>query len=87
MIFQFFKWDLKNILHIARHHVTPEEAEDTCYSKPFIYRTGMNRYCILGRTNAGRYLTVIVELLDKETVRVITARDMSPAERKRFYGR
>ena len=87
MYFQFFKWDLNNINHIAEHRVAPDEAEEACYNNPFIYKTSLGRYCLLGRTDRGRYLTVIVDLMEKGIVRVITARDMSRPERKRFHGR
>ncbi|MDO8676000.1 MAG: BrnT family toxin [Candidatus Omnitrophota bacterium] len=87
MFFQFFKWDLNNISHITEHHVAPDEAEEACYNNPLIFKTGLGRYCLLGRTDGGRYLTIIADLMKKETVRVITAWDMSQAERKRFYRR
>ncbi|MBI3315045.1 MAG: BrnT family toxin [Candidatus Omnitrophica bacterium] len=87
MFFQFFKWDLNNIGHISEQHVAPDEAEEVCYNNPLVCKTSLGRYCLLGRTDGGRYLTIIVDLMAKETVRVITARDMSQAERKRFYGR
>ena len=29
-------WNRKNIEHIARHNVAPEEAEEICLNKPFI---------------------------------------------------
>lgn len=85
--FRTFEWDQANIAHIAEHHVTPEEVEEACYNKPLIFRSRLERYYALGRTDNGRYLTVIVSPKNKDTVRVITARDMSEAERNRFYRR
>ena len=87
MRFQTFEWDQVNIAHVAEHHVTTEETEEACYNKPLVFRSRLGRYYVLGRTDNGRYLTVIVSLKNKDTVRVITARDMSEAERRRFYRR
>ena len=87
MHFQTFEWDSVNIVHIAEHRVTPTEAEEACYNKPLIFRSRLERYYVLGRTDNGRYLTVIIAPKNKNIVRVITARDMSDTERQRFYRR
>ena len=87
MRFKAFEWDQMNIAHIAEHRVTAEETEEACYNKPLIFRSRLGRYYVLGRTDTGRYLTVIVSPKNKDTVRIITARDMSQAERHRFYRR
>lgn len=84
MRFIKFDWDHHNINHIAEHHVAPEEAEEACYNKPLIFRSRLDRYYVLGRSDSGRYLTVIVFPIKHNTSRVITARDMSDAERKRY---
>ena len=84
MQFKSFSWDLRNITHIADHHVTPEEAEEVCYNKPLIFKSRLERYYVLGRTDSGRYLTVIVAVQNKGIARVITARGMSGSERQRF---
>ena len=39
---------------------------------------------MLGKTDAGRYLLVVVCLLGKGKARVVTARDMTHSERHRF---
>jgi uncharacterized DUF497 family protein len=64
-----------------------DEAEEACYHQPLVFRTRQEKYCVLGRSDSGRYLTVIIFVRDKNTVRVITARDMSESERQRFYRR
>ena len=87
MRFRTFEWDSVNIAHVAEHHVTPPEAEEACYNKPLIFRSRLERYFVLGRTDDGRYLTVIIVLKNKSIVRVITARNMSDTERQRFYRR
>lgn len=87
MQFKKFKWDQLNISHIAEHHVLPEEAEEACYNKPLVLQSRLGRYYVLGRTDSGRYLTVIIAPQVQQTIRVITARDMSNAERQQFYRR
>ena len=87
MRFRTFEWDQANVTHIAEHHVTPEEVEEACYNKPLIFRSRLERYYVLGCTDNGRYLTVIVAPKNKGVVRVITARDMSETERQRLYRR
>lgn len=78
-------WDERNISHIAKHNVTPSEAEKVCYSpKSIVYRRG-DRYIVLGQTGAGRYLFVVLEFLGKGTARVITARDMDKKERRLYH--
>ena len=87
MRFQKFEWDWANVTHIAEHEVTPSEAEEACYNKPLVFRSRLERYYVLGRTDSGRYLTVVVASKNKGIARVITARDMSETERQRFYRR
>ena len=87
MRFQIFEWDMANVAHIAEHHVIPAEAEEACYNKPLIFRSRLERYYVLGCTDNGRYLTVIIAQKNQGVVRVITARNMSEAERQRFYRR
>ncbi len=84
-----FDWDSSNIEHIARHKVTPEEAEQVIQNEPFdapaAIRNGETRNVHLGETDAGRVLVVI---LTERTgmLRVVTAR---PAKRKEraFYSK
>ena len=48
-----FDWDDKNVAHIARHNVEPEEAEEVFFDKPFIRRSRDGRYIALGQSWAG----------------------------------
>ncbi len=83
--FQTFEWDQANLDHLSEHQVTPKEAEEACYNKPLIFRSRLERYYVLGCADSGRYLTIIVATQSRGVIRVMTARDMSEAERKRFY--
>ena len=87
MRFRSFEWDEANIGHIAFHRVTPEEAEEACYNGPLIRKARAERYYILGRSDNGRYLTVIVQPKWGGSARVITARDMDKSERQRYLRR
>ncbi len=87
MIIKSFIWDHFNVPHIAEHHVSPEEAEEACFNNPLILKSRQDRFYVLGRTDQGRYLTVIMELKPKSKVYVITARSMTDSERHRFQRR
>lgn len=82
-----FHWDNGNIEHIARHEVTPREAEQVIQNDPLdvgaALRNGETRTVHLGETDAGRVLVVVVTERDA-MYRVVTAR---PADRKEraFY--
>jgi hypothetical protein len=82
-----FDWDDANIGHLARHRVTPEEAEEVILREPL--DLGMEivrdeeRYLNLGSTKRGRVL-LVVTTWGENRVRVVTAFD--PARRLiRFY--
>ena len=74
----------KNTFHILRHGVVPNEVEEACYSNPLVIKTRENCYLVLGRSDTGRYLSIVLTSKGKGMVRVITARDMDYKERKLF---
>ncbi len=83
-----FEWDDANIDHIARHGVTTEEAEEALLVRrrvgvPTFRVASERRRAILGRTEEGRYL-VVVYTIRHEQVRVVTARDATRGERRRY---
>ena len=80
------RWDEDNVEHIGRHGVSPEEAEQACFSRPKVRRGRCGRYLVLGRTAGGRYVLVVVAHVAGGEGRVITARDMDSRERA-LYGR
>ena len=59
-----FEWDDDNVEHLARHHITPEEVEEV-FAAPVVRRRGgtdaPDRFRVLGRTSAGRYLAVVYQ--------------------------
>lgn len=84
-----FQWDSFNIDHIARHNVTPEEAEQVIENDPIdapaAIRKGETRTLHLGETDVGRCLVVVVTERDG-MYRVVTARSANRKERA-FYSR
>jgi uncharacterized protein len=83
-----FQWDDANSDHIGQHGVSPEEAEEA-YLDP--HRRGMpvypqpreSRWGLLGRTEAGRYLFVVYTKR-AGAIRIISARDTTPAEKRHY---
>jgi uncharacterized DUF497 family protein len=81
-------WDDDTADHISRHAVSPEEVEEVLFNDsdlPQIMRGKENRYLAYGKTNAGRFLLVVLIIANRKT-RIITARDMTEREKK-FYRR
>lgn len=79
----------------VKHSVSPEEVEEALENEEepakirFIEqgeREGEHVYMALGRTEAGRYLTVLFILKQMREALIVSARDMSDKERRQ-YGR
>jgi len=89
-----FEWDDRNIAHIARHRVTPREAEEAMVdprrTRAAAYDVaGERRYAITGRTTRGRLITVVYTYAGEgrnQRFRVITARPPHDAERAKYEG-
>ena len=82
-----YEWDEHNIEHIARHGVNPEEVEEACHNRPYVLAGRESRYLIYGQTDDGRYILTVGVYRGKGVMRVITARDMTEAEKKIRHGR
>ncbi|HEY1743069.1 MAG TPA: BrnT family toxin [Granulicella sp.] len=71
-----FDWDEANISHIARHSITPEEAEHVLLNDPLELMVQIHgeeeRVLQVGVTKALRYL-VVVTTWREERLRVVTA--------------
>jgi uncharacterized DUF497 family protein len=84
---QGFEWDDANIEHIARHGITPEEAEQAMLNGPveidYQIMDGEERFVAVGMTRAGRFLTIVWTDRDGH-VRVVTAFD-SPGDDQATY--
>jgi hypothetical protein len=86
-----FQWDEGNSdKNWRRHQVTQPEAEQVFFNRPVLvaddpgHSAKETRYFALGRTAAGRLLSVVFTIRG-ELLRVISARPMSRRERT-FYG-
>jgi uncharacterized DUF497 family protein len=83
-----FDWDFENITHIARHGVTPEEAESV-FAGPVLdlgyeIKQGELRYIEAGCTSSGRILQVITTERGHRN-RIITAYDPDRSVIARYF--
>jgi uncharacterized DUF497 family protein len=75
-----------------KHRVEPQEVEETLSNKPkfrFVEkgeRKGEDVYMALGRTDSGRYLSILFIYKRTKEALVLSARDMARKERK-IYGK
>ena len=79
-----FWWDEHNIEHIANHGVEPYAAEEVIDDDPRILKAGQDRYAAYGQADSGRYLLVVFAVKSEQRIRVITARDLTAAEKRRL---
>ncbi|HEX29731.1 BrnT family toxin [Candidatus Poribacteria bacterium] len=84
-------WKDKFVNKISeKHNITTDEVEDVLFTNPLIRRAekgrikGEDLYVAYGQTRAGRYLVVFFVRKRSTSALPITARDMTPSER-RYY--
>ena len=81
-----FEWDAANVSHIARHKVTPVEAEHALLNDPFDLGCevveGEERWTSIGHTDTLRVLLLVWTLRSENVVRVITAREAAKMARR-----
>lgn len=77
-------WDEWNIDHIKKHHVTTSEVEEICLGIYQDQPTYNDRLMIFGKTTQGRALTVVLSKKLEGKYYIITARDMSTKERRKY---
>jgi uncharacterized DUF497 family protein len=79
------RWTDNSEDHIAAHDVTPDEVEQVIYTRPRLVLKGLEgTVYVFGTTDGGRYLMVVLtESIDGRAY-VVTARDMTSAERQAF---
>lgn len=68
---------------ISKHQLTPDEVEQV-FSSKVVVRSHRGVYLALGRSFAGRYLMVVLKKTGQQSIKIITARDMTKSE-KRLY--
>ena len=69
-----------------KHRVDISEVDEVLEGKPYVRRGPQRLYYVLGQTQAGRYLFVVLREVGEGQARLLTARDMDDAER-RIYRR
>ena len=82
-------WDEWNVAHIARHDVTPEEAEEVCHGSFILLHSTKGRAIIVGPTRRGRLLAVVLapEPEEEDTYYPVTARPAARKERRVYRER
>lgn len=82
-------WDDDTIEHIwERHHLSIWEVDEAFHDLEALIHTGKyHRQVVYGKTGGGRYLTIIVEPMSRKEAWLITARDMTDLEKKRYKRR
>ena len=84
MRIETFEWDGKNAGHILRHNVTVDEVEEIFVGAPLCRKARGGKFLALGQTLDGRYLFVVLVMKENNSIRPITARDMTKTETKSF---
>jgi uncharacterized DUF497 family protein len=83
-----FDWDAANMAHIARHRVTPLEAEQALSIFPIDllrqYDEGEDRFLQIGVTAALRVL-VVITTWKGDLIRVISAYEAPASLRRRYW--
>lgn len=77
-------WDSWNVVHIARHKVTPEEVEQVCVGNPYQDYGHTERIRLIGPTSTGRMLSIVLAAKGQNIYYPVTARPASRKER-RYY--
>ena len=83
-----FDWDEANTRHVARHGVTPAEAEEVVEIAPVDLESqmvdGEERFLIVGVTTRARVLVVTITWRG-DLVRVVTAFEAPPQVQRRYW--
>ena len=83
---------LRNVVDklAVKHHVEPYEIEQALSNQPKIRfvekgdRAAEDIYMALGRSDAGRYLTILFIYKRTHEALILSARNMAPKERKQY---
>ena len=69
----------------AKHGITFSEVEEACLSgKRHVRRGREGLYKLFSRTEAGRYILVVLVNLGRGSWKIATARDMTDSERRLY---
>ena len=86
MAFGEVMWPEDSETHVGHHNVTPLEVEQVLYSQPRLAVPGRDDTTeVLGQTDAGRLVPSLVATQASDGMDfVVTARDMTTAEKRTF---
>lgn len=70
-------WDEWNVAHIARHNVTPDEAEQVARGDVLVQKGKKGRTALVGPTESGRILRIILDPEGKDIYYPVTAHTAS----------
>lgn len=76
-----------------KHNVSQDEVWEILSNRPYFrfvekgHRSGENVYAALGQTESGRHLIVFFVFKKDGNAIILSARDMTPRERKRYEER
>ena len=84
-----FRWNDWNEAHIARHGVTPDDAERAVETAqpPYPLARSDDKWLVWGRGKGGRWLQVVFVLDEDDSVYVIHGRPLTGAEKRRLRRR
>jgi hypothetical protein len=69
----------------SKHNVSFEECEEAVFSpQPLVRRSRAGLYKLFGRSDAGRYIVVVLAARGAGVFALVTARDMTQPERRLF---
>ncbi|MBA2526424.1 MAG: BrnT family toxin [Pyrinomonadaceae bacterium] len=77
-------WDSGNVAHIAWHGVTPQEVEEVCGGSAMAVPAHRGRLILIGPTDSGRILAVVLEQETRRFFYCVTARPASRRERREY---
>jgi len=80
-------WDDWNRAHITPHDVAEDEAEEVAETAGILEKAGHGKYRAWGQTEEGRHLLVVFTVRPGRWGYVITAKDMTMHEKRRYRRR
>lgn len=75
-------WDEWNVTHIARHGITPDEVEQVCRGNPVRLQSYKKRIILVGPTQEGKIISVVLDPENHGVYYPVTARLASRKERR-----
>ncbi len=85
-----FEWDVHNIDHLAKHRISPSEAEYALRNDPVFVESeqvdGEDRWRVVSSTAALRVL-ILVFTVRMDRIRVVTGWDADKGTKRKYWGK